>query len=384
MATAALPRTFLTLHLVYAGGSDGAAAAVRALHSHYRDGEFDAVGGIGVDVRVWDLRSGVDLASLPLHQTRASMVCVLCDHALAADQAQVDAVRKLSARIAPISPRSVLMPVFVDDVIQMMQLSDNGIRAFSYEADPEHWLIRLRGDIANQVCRILRVLSQSDPTVKPLRTYLQNLRVFLSHSKRDQDGFGESVALAFRNRLHETIGPDTFFDINDIPPGARFEQVIEEEASNCAVLAIHSDSYSSREWCRREVIAAKTAMTPIVVAHCVRRMDSRTFAYLGNVPTARLGRGVERKWVDLIVTLVVEEAMKHAFWKIWVEQVPSDSGTVFLPRPPELFDLSRPDGAAVRKLVYPDPPLREHEQELFERVAPGVALRSMTQNAAGL
>lgn len=384
MVSAALPRTFLSLHLVHSGLSENVEKIVRAFHSHYRDGEFDAVGGIGVDVRVWDLRSGVDLAALPLHPTQASVVCVFCDRALVGQAGLLEAVRKLSQRLEPISPRSVLVPVFVDDVVDELGLWDNGIRAFSYEADPDHWLVRLRGDISYAIWRVLRVLSQTDKTIRPLQAYLRKLRIFLSHSKRDHDGFGERVAQTFRSRLHATIGPDTFFDINDIPPGARFDQVLVEEASSCALLAIQSDSYSSREWCRREVIAAKVAMTPIIVAHCVRRIDTRAFAYLGNVPTARLGRAIETKWIDLVVTLVVEEAMKHAFWKIWVQQVPKTKGAVFLPRPPELFDLTHPDGGGLRRLVYPDPPLSAQEQDLFERLAPHVELRSMTQNAAGV
>jgi hypothetical protein len=54
------------------------------------------------------------------------------------------------------------------------------------------------------------------------------------------------------------------------------------------MVAIHTDSYSSREWCRREIIEAKRWNVPLVVANGISNLDERGFPYMGNVPVVRL------------------------------------------------------------------------------------------------
>ena len=120
----------------------------------------------------------------------------------------------------------------------------------------------------------------------PLERYLDKLRVFISHSKHDSDG--ESVAHSIRDWIHAHSPLESFFDVYDIPPGLSFADVLLHQIGAGAVLAIHTDSYSSREWCRREVIETKRQMVPMIVVDCVRDIDPRGMAYLGNVPVVRM------------------------------------------------------------------------------------------------
>ena len=53
-------------------------------------------------------------------------------------------------------------------------------------------------------------------------------------------------------------------------------------------MAVHTDSYSSREWCRREIIDAKRCNVPMVVVNSMRDVDERGFPYMGNVPIVRM------------------------------------------------------------------------------------------------
>ena len=84
-------------------------------------------------------------------------------------------------------------------------------------------------------------------------------------------------AAAFAIWLHAHSPLDSFFDVYDIPPGLSFGEVLLHQIGAGAVLAVHTDSYSSREWCRREVIEAKRRMVPMIVVDSrgLRRVFSR-------------------------------------------------------------------------------------------------------------
>jgi hypothetical protein len=153
------------------------------------------------------------------------------------------------------------------------------------------------------------------------------------------------------------------------------------------MVAIYTDSYSSREWCRREVIEAKRWNVPLVVANCICGQDERSFPYMGNVPVIRLDpNGADR--IDLVIGRLLDEVLKDFLWRCRLELVrdSADPSVTFIPRPPELISL-----AGLRSLeevpdpmiVYPDPPLGAEEEKLFEEVAPKVRLRSMTAWLAG-
>src|SRR6202020_2050865 len=119
-----------------------------------------------------------------------------------------------------------------------------------------------------------------------------------SHSKHDRDG--ERIAKLIRKALFDGNGLASFFDVHDIPTGVRFDRAILQQVKVSAVVAIYTDSYSSREWCRREIIEAKRWNVPLVVANCIADKDKRGFPYMGNVPVVRMDpRAVDR--IDHVV-----------------------------------------------------------------------------------
>ena len=153
------------------------------------------------------------------------------------------------------------------------------------------------------------------------------------------------------------------------------------------MVAIHTDSYSSREWCRREVIEAKRWNVPLVVANCISDLDDRGFPYMGNVPIVRLEpQGLDR--IDFVVGRLLDEVLKDFLWRCRVELVrdEADPAVTFVPRPPELISLAGlPAIVDVPNpmIVYPDPPLSAEEERLFAEISPHVQLRSMTEWLAG-
>ena len=88
-----------------------------------------------------------------------------------------------------------------------------------------------------------------------VESYPERLQVFLSHTKLDN--YGENIARKLRRSINENSALSTFIDVVGIPAGLRFEDVILRNVNQGALVAIHIDLYSSREWCRREVIEAK-------------------------------------------------------------------------------------------------------------------------------
>ena len=215
-----------------------------------------------------------------------------------------------------------------------------------------------------------------------LQHYLQRMPMFLSHSKHDPDG--ERVAHYIRDWLHNNTQLSSFLDVHDIPPGLSFEEVLEEAAGapDGTLVAIYTDSYSSREWCRREVVRAKRSDLPLVVVDCLRTLDDRCFPYLGNVPVVRMDPGRTDQIPEVIARLL-DETFKGLLWASRIERLPENRGdVVFLTRPPELFSLARlrlSARDASLAIVYPDPPLGTEELQLFGDVADDVRLHSLTE-----
>jgi hypothetical protein len=247
---------------------------------------------------------------------------------------------------------------------------------------------RLVTDLTYQLCRMLRSylehLKRPAEPEEALLQYLKKVEVFLSHSKHDDDG--ERIAKLIRDHLYAGNGLETFFDVHDIPTGLRFDKVLLQKVKVSAVIAIHTDSYSSREWCRKEIIEAKRWNVPLVVANCISDLDERGFPYLGNVPLIRMDP-VAADRISVVVSRLLDEVLKDFLWRCSVQLFSSiaDENVVFLPRPPELIALASLEGKGDSEatFVYPEPPIGTEEQRLFEIIAPKVRLRSMTEWLAG-
>ena len=213
-----------------------------------------------------------------------------------------------------------------------------------------------------------------------LERYMQKIRVFISHSKHDGDG--ASIGRSVRDWIHAHSPLDSFFDVYDIPPGLSFGEVLLHQLGAGAVLAVHTDSYSSREWCRREVIEAKRRMVPMVVVDCLREMDPRAMAYLGNVPVVRM-EPERTDRVGMVASCLLDEVFRTWLWLCRVGPYLADSpGVLFTPRRPELISLATvPLGGkeSTPTIVYPEPLLSADEERLFRDVAPEVRVQTLTE-----
>jgi hypothetical protein len=197
------------------------------------------------------------------------------------------------------------------------------------------------------------------------------VRLFISHAKKD----GEAEAEKFRDYIRSKTKLDSFFDANDIADGYHFDTQIQQSIENghAALVVFHSDAYASREWCQIEIITAKRYKTPIVVVHNIAKGESRSFPYLGNVPTIKY----RDDDFDSIIDLALTQILTNIYQKKYLSQIkalyaPVGYEAVELTSPPELFnflDILSQKAKSRKKhflVLYPDPPLGTDEIKVLD------------------
>lgn len=225
--------------------------------------------------------------------------------------------------------------------------STNFIRAFAQKAaDRPAWVERM---IVVEICRFL--LGKERGTTVPIT-------VFLSHAKQDIDK-SPNLFQELATHLQATQPVSAWVDSGQIEAGTNFAAAIENGVRNAAVLVLATSNYSSRTWCRREVLFAKKHGRPLVVVDGLDGIDIRTFPYLGNVPMVAWSHGGAQRSIDLLL----KEQLRHLhILKILARS--RKPGDVVLPAPPELTTvISLPKG---REVLYPDPPLGDEEVEVLK------------------
>jgi len=381
-------RPFLVVYVAWHPSFTGGRVVAKSLYDHYRRELYENVaGGTGLSVLYRcepDPDTGAPI-DIELEDGETTAIILIIDETFATDDAYMDWARALMDRTDAIGLRARVFPVAIDGAVTRLGVAQQAVRWDRWKETQEgDRLRRLTSDLTYQFSRMLR--SYLERLRRPveeegaLEQYLRKVQIFLSHSKRDPDG--ERIAKLIRERLFQGDGLASFFDVHDIPTGVRFDSAILQQVRVSAVVAIHTDSYSSREWCRREIIEAKRWNVPLVVANCITDADERIFPYMGNVPVVRMDpKAVDR--IDQIVARLLDEVLKDFLWRCRVElaKAGKPDDVVFLPRPPELISLVGLEGRADPDvtLVYPDPPLGSEEQRLFEVIAPTVRLRSLTE-----
>lgn len=189
------------------------------------------------------------------------------------------------------------------------------------------------------------------------------VKLFLSHAKKD----GENTTIKFKQFIEKNLKLDVFFDTVDIANGYDFAEQFEQEIKHSALVVFHTDEYSNREWCRREILIAKKHKSPIVVVHNILDGEKRAFPYLGNMPTTVIGKK-EIIGFYKIVNLTLYQVLNNLYQNRLLEWY-SNIGTnghneiKVITSPPELFnflDIKKyKENLGSKKLIilYPDPPL---------------------------
>ena len=316
-------------------------------------------------------------------------VVVLLDSTLVGDTVWSQYVRTLTEQAERTGFGTRVIPVAMEDGVLDIGLVEQALRWHDWAEPDDEKEPQLVRELTDTFIRMLRYhlaqLRHPGVSQNALDDYLTNVRVFLSHSKHG--GRGEVVAGALRTWLNDNANLAPFLDIRNIPAGAPFDLVLDHEAGRSVMVAIYTDSYSSREWCRREVIIAKRRRVPMLVVDCLQDTDPSSFPYLGNVPWVRMNpETVDR--LDYVAGHLLDEVFKDFLWQCRVESFRNAfPQTTFFARAPELISLTSISPASSgtgNDIVYPGPPISAQEKQLFADVAPYVHVYSLKEWLAGV
>ena len=202
-----------------------------------------------------------------------------------------------------------------------------------------------------------------DCLIRFIHSRYEKAQIFVSHSKRDKDKIGEERAKELVTFLTNETTLDAFFDVKDIVPGNRFDKQIEDGVKNALLIILYTNTYSDREWCRRELIAAKDNNIPTIVVLMTDGVVKRTFPYVGNVPSIAF----QEDWREPI-NLLLRTALDKYHEELLLNMITKgDANVHVITCPPELYNI-RCLSNETHKVLYPEPPLGQEELTILKQV----------------
>jgi hypothetical protein len=363
-------RPTLAVHVIWHPACEPAGVYAGALFAHlFEDPDDLASHGLRIPVRLWR-STGVGVRGEPpppsvppLEDSDRAIVVVLIDSEFAAAPAwraaldDLAAARRTDDVLIPVSLSAIALqidsPLLEANLVDLHDIED-GLR--------ESYLVNR---VTHALCRL--VADTREP-----------VEVFISHAKRD----GVDIARAVRTYLHEGSGLGDFFDAQNLLEGTKWADQIRTAAASSVLLAIRTDEYATREWCRIEVVEAKRAGAPVIVLDALDRLEARGFPYLGNAPSVRW-RENSPAAMEHLLGVVLRETLRFRHFPARVADLCCAYGLPahdqVLARPPELLTvLHERDRAGEQPLVYPDPPLGTEELALVAEFAPDLRMVTPT------
>ncbi|WGE45992.1 TIR domain-containing protein [Actinobacillus equuli] len=195
-----------------------------------------------------------------------------------------------------------------------------------------------------------------------------SIRLFLSHAKKGDTGLKHAETI---KQFLDNSNMQRFFDANEISPGFKFDEEIEEHIKNSTVIAIESDAYSSRYWCQREILSAKRERRPIILVNSLEEYEDRVFPAASNIPCVHItAEPLQEKDIlrILIATLLETVRFEHAhkLLKYYQKQGWIDPHAEIFARPPEIqqiVDILEKKKTDKLTICYPEPALYKEETE---------------------
>lgn len=303
-ATPSAQRAPLTLYVAWHCDADDGEFLARQIYRWFRGDPYDleACGtGIPVQFRAWHrgsvLREPLDL---PRAGDGTRVLVLLVDEHFATCKEWRNYVHRLVGRARSKGGSDLIVfPValhpgafqLAGDVAALNFLRADGPGASPGEpiaARRERRAIRIRNQLTDALGRLLR--AQNDGFhVEQFGRPPEKVSVFLSHAKAD----GAHIASTLRDEIQRRGQLDAFYDENDLAYGFDYHKGLGDALAhgNAILLAVLTDRYASRPWCRQELRAMRSV-------HAVQR------------PTARAA-GVAKVAPVLVVDALEEQSLDH-------------------------------------------------------------------------
>jgi hypothetical protein len=210
--------------------------------------------------------------------------------------------------------------------------------------------------------------------------------LFLSHTKHDAHG------LALAIRIFDLVQKNpyqlgVFLDAQHLRPGLNFWSQLTRAIAKGSFLGISTDKYASRPVCQFEILEAKRLRRPVFMAHLVEKGEDRVFPYAGNVPVRILPKTPSRAEIDLLVLDACLENLRALSFRREAKTA-RDRLTAMgeivdvLCRKPELSDMFSWNEmkAWPTVVLYPDPPLANHELKLITQLAGKISFKALSES----
>ncbi len=300
----------------------------------------------------------------------------------------------LARVIAQSGDSHCMIPLSCTENFGNMRLAGNpqAIRLFGLQGTERQELLEER--LYEILARLLLAsLTSVPPRVRTADGEPAPVSLFLSHAKK---GGGDEIIREIRDFVDKTP-LKTFYDARDITSGSDWQKALKENVGRDAVVALITDPYPTREWCRREILMAKEAGSPIVAIVALDKGETRSFPYIGNVPTVVWSRTTipeeRQRSARRALLATIRELLRHVHFRRQCEVMqaqgflPSEACVTF-GSPPELLTFhyqerrSRGSDAKPRLFLYPDPPIGAKEREVLAGIRPDVRLATPTTVAA--
>ncbi len=307
--------------------------------------------------------------AINLEDAEHSVIFVLVEDHLVVEEPWADYIAKLYVETQASSGRHLIIPVALTDSAFNLHpdiAKANFVRLFNFE--PGAVKPKLIHYIIHALARLLE--NAETPSASGLKPSPLPIKLFISHTKR------EAKALALAGALKQELDNtqvDRFFDSVDIASGYNFDEEIEGNIGNSALIAIRSDRYSDSPWCRMEVMTAKRLNRPMIVVDALQDHEDRSFPHLSNVPSIRfdldmkLGTPKSKKVLHAIIDFALLEVLRFMYTEKHFAHLKACARLPFnallLSRPPEERDLRQQN---VTQIIYPDPPLGFEEKNEFD------------------
>jgi len=182
---------------------------------------------------------------------------------------------------------------------------------------------------------------------------------------------------------------ETFYDARDIEPGTSWKQALEDGVARSVLLALRTDVYEQRLWCRQEFRWAEAFGVPRVVVDARSSLVySASELALDGSPTVRIPDGNLAR----VLFAAFQTALRSLLFQRRVQELQKIG--LLPPRGPDVKilgvapsietlagackDLSESPDPTKRVIVYPDPPLAEGLGAAGEALARDIGARLIT------
>ncbi len=286
-------------------------------------------------------------------------------------------------------PSCRVLPVALDHrAFELHQEIGERLFLLLSEASVDELRTRLLFHMAVHMIGLLRNLPAPDV---PPREVEAPVTVFASHAKRDLDTTHRDDPVRYMQDSLRELPVREWFDAREIRPGDRFEERIRSAIRKCDIFALFlTDAWACSQWCRWEAVIAKEEGKPILAIDALEEGEPRSFPYGGNVRTLRWRVGLgqppdperiatcEAEAKRVLAAAVHETARRQHTLRLMETRACGDETA--LDSPPEAVHLAFHPSATT--FLHPDPPLTREEQDVLDRLRPGVRIETPLSRAA--